>query len=156
MSKPYEGWTQEQIDKHKELLQETDFEKVGEFREKFNLPVSDEGCELPDTATLIFMLGHLQEELTEMTKAIGHRDPIEIADATVDLVYVALGMAHVCNMPWKELFNEVHRTNMLKERATNPNQSKRGSTLDVIKPVFWQPPDIKGIVEKHFMAGHDD
>jgi predicted HAD superfamily Cof-like phosphohydrolase len=89
-----------------------------------------------------------------MTRAVGHRDPVEIADATVDLVYVALGMAHVCNLPWYEIFDEVHKSNMLKERATHPSQSKRGSTLDIIKPVFWQPPDLKSIVEKHQAGAH--
>ena len=84
MSKPYEGWTQEQIDKHKELLQETDFEKVGEFHDKFKFPVSNESCELPSTEVLLFRLQFLQEEVMELTQAIRFRDPVQIADALAD------------------------------------------------------------------------
>ena len=155
MSKPYEGWTQEQIDKHKELLQGTDFEKVGEFHDKFKFPVSNESCELPSTEVLLFRLQFLQEEVMELTQAIRFRDPVQIADALADLVYVALGTAHWCNLPWEEIFTEVHRSNMQKARVPSADKSKRNGEFDCMKPVFWQPPDIKGIIEKH-QAGHDD
>jgi predicted HAD superfamily Cof-like phosphohydrolase len=127
----------------------TDFEKVGEFHEKFKFPVSDGSCELPATEHLLFRLQFLQEELMELTQGIRFRDPVQIADALADLVYVAHGTAHWCNLPWDEIFAEVHRSNMQKERVAKASDSKRADEFDCVKPVWWQPPNLKAIVEKH-------
>lgn len=43
-------------------------------------------------------------------------------------------------LPWDSLWNEVHRANMAKVRATTPTQ--RGGCLDVVKPAGWTPPAI--------------
>jgi predicted HAD superfamily Cof-like phosphohydrolase len=48
-----------------------------------------------------------------------------------------------------ELWDDVQRANMSKERATSVSQSKRGSTFDVIKPKGWVPPATAAIIERY-------
>jgi len=128
----------------------TNFEKVGELHEKFSFHVSDNSGNLPSTEVLLFRLRFLHEELGELIKAISDRDTVEIADALVDITYVAMGTAHFCNLPWEDLFNEVHRSNIQKEKATKEHPSKRGfGDNDLIKPLWWTKPDIAGILVKY-------
>ena len=47
-------------------------------------------------------------------------------------------------LPWPQLWDEVQRANMAKERAKHAGESKRGSALDVVKPEGWVPPDVAG------------
>lgn len=48
---------------------------------------------------------------------------------------------------WNMLWDDVQRANMSKERALRADQSKRGSTWDVFKPVGWVPPRTEELVE---------
>ena len=127
----------------------SDFESVGEFNKKFGLPVAGEF--LPqriDDQTFLYRYQHLQEELSELLKAHRAGDVVGVADALADLVYVALGTAHFYGIPFDEVFIEVQRANMAKERATSETdpRSKRGSKLDIVKPEGWKPSDIRGIL----------
>ena len=75
------------------------------------------------------------------------QDLPKIADALVDLVYVALGTAHLHGLPWSELFHEVQRANITKERAAaDGSNSARKSALDVVKPAGWTGPDIINVL----------
>ncbi len=132
------------------------FQLVGEFHKKFNFSTSDNSGDLPSTDLLLFRLQFLQEELMELTQAIRKRDTVELADALADIIYVALGTAHYCKLPFDQVFDEVHRSNMNKERALSEKQSKRGHLQDVVKPVFWQPPDIAGVIERNKPEAVDD
>ena len=128
----------------------TDFEIVGECHKKFGFPVSDNTSRLPSTEMLLFRLRFLHEEMGELIKAIEQRDVVEIADALADIVYVAHGTGHFCNLPMDAIFAEVHRSNIMKERATEKNPSKRGrGDFDLIKPVFWTKPDIASVIVKY-------
>jgi hypothetical protein len=107
-----------------------DFDDVGEFHRKFNLPVASDG--LPRELTrdeLEFRLKFLIEELEEYAHAVGYdlytelnrhherQDLPKAFDALIDLVYVALGTAHLHRFPWQEGWNEVQRANVTKERC---------------------------------------
>jgi NTP pyrophosphatase (non-canonical NTP hydrolase) len=128
----------------------TNFETVGECHKKFGFNVSDSTSDLPSTEMLLFRLRFLHEEMGELIKGIEQRDVVEINDALADIVYVALGTAHYCNSPFDEIFAEVHRSNMQKEKATRENPSKRGlGNNDLIKPIWWTKPDIAGIIAKN-------
>jgi predicted HAD superfamily Cof-like phosphohydrolase len=50
---------------------------------------------------------------------------------------------------WDELWDDVQRANMTKVRATSAEQSKRKSTLDVIKPAGWVGPRTNEIIAKY-------
>ncbi len=126
------------------------YDDVRKFNKKFDLdchglsPMAKP--RLLDKGTTIYRLKFLLEELSEFSHACNIDDMPGAADALVDLVYVALGTAHFMGLPFDELWAEVQRANMQKERATDPSQSKRGSALDVIKPNDWRPPDIAGVL----------
>lgn len=90
----------------------------------------------------------IREELEELEEAIKSGDYAGVADALVDLVYVAKGTANMLALPWAELFYDVHRANMAKV----PGVGKRGNLVDVIKPEGWRGPDTAGILER---AGFD-
>lgn len=134
------------------------FEQVGEFHEKFGFPVAGkdgnhphlliEGETYNDVAE--FRRKFLKEEFDEFIKAQDENDIVGIADALVDLVYVALGTAHYYGLPFDELFDEVQRSNMDKVRVQSADESKRGTVWDVRKPVGWRPPDLGTIVAGKF------
>jgi len=131
-----------------------DFGQVGAFHHKFGLQsVTNSPThvtpKLLDYGTANFRIKFLSEELAEFAAAVIEEDMPGIADALVDLVYVALGTAHMYGLPWDALFAEVQRANMTKVRAANASESKRGSALDVVKPPGWTPPDIAGVLKEH-------
>ena len=113
---------------------------VGAFHRKFGLARPAVPSFLPDHAAE-FRRKFMQEELDEWVKAVRERDMHGAADALVDLAYVVHGTADMMGIPWYPVWAEVQRVNMMKERAKSASQSKRGSSLDVIKPPGWTPPD---------------
>lgn len=120
------------------------------FHEKFSLIRA--GNTLPHLLTgelYNFRLKFIYEEFTEFVDANTAGDLAGAFDALIDMVYVILGTAHLMALPWEEGWDEVHRANMSKVRATNPSQSTRGTAYDVIKPDGFIPPDLKAVLEKH-------
>jgi predicted HAD superfamily Cof-like phosphohydrolase len=73
-------------------------------------------------------------------------------DALIDIIYVALGTAHLQGFPFHEGWALVHRANMLKRRVASPQESKRGHAFDVVKPADWRPPDLRGLVHGNSVA----
>ncbi len=128
---------------------------VGEFHEKFGLRNTNDEMSYgprPDYATkelMEFRLKFLEEELEEFRKALEAGDDAEMADALVDLIYVASGTAHLKGYPMVELWDDVQRANMEKQRALEDgSNSKRGSSFDVVKPEGWRPPMTREIMRK--------
>lgn len=117
------------------------------FNCKFDLP-RPKTPQLLDSYTFHFREGFLREELDEFYTAHQHADLAGAADALVDLVYVALGTAIMMGLPWQALWDEVQRANMSKVRAASAEDSKRGSTLDVVKPPGWVAPDISAVLRR--------
>jgi predicted HAD superfamily Cof-like phosphohydrolase len=123
-----------------------DFDSVTAFHRKFGLPARSEPGFLDDDAA-DFRVKFMEEELEEFRVALEEGDLPGAADALVDLNYVSLGTAVMMGLPWPELFAEVQRANMAKERAApDGSDSARGSALDVVKPDGWRAPDIAGVL----------
>lgn len=148
----------------------SDFHAVGAFHERFgldNMTYSrrSDGPRLLPPELQEFRTRFLREELMEYELAVLAGDLPGAADALIDLVYVALGTAHLHHLPWQELFDTVHRANMQKVRAANhpfepmtgddgeckrlcgrraEEHSTRGREYDVVKPKDWLPPDVDG------------
>lgn len=136
----------------------TDFNLVGSFHRKFGLPIAGESADphVISRDVAAFRWRFLMEEMGELLTAMNRDDLPGIADALVDLVYVALGTAHYYGLPWEDLFAEVQRANMTKERAASDgSNSKRSSALDVIKPPGWQPPQLAPILERYGWTKED-
>lgn len=144
----------------------SDFTDVRDFQLKFNQIVSFYPRHLTErkvTERANFML----EELTEFVEGAGLRfrtlipvngednrceiyiaptgnqqDMAKMADALIDLVYVAMGTAVMMGLPWKDLWDDVHRANMAKV----PGTTHRGNKVDVMKPPGWVPPHTEEIL----------
>ena len=119
-----------------------------DFRTKFNLPIPHYPHHI-SADVFRFRVGHLEEELDELREAfsnpkiIGNDMLAEMADALVDLCYVAVGTAVGMGINFEACWDEVHRVNMTKERANSDgSNSKRGHSNDIVKPPGWTPPDI--------------
>lgn len=127
----------------------SNFDDVGMFHRRFGLTsVSHEGVgpREPEEEVMDFRARFMQEELDEFNEAREDGDEAKMFDALLDLVYVALGTAHLRGYPWPAGWELVQQANMAKVRATDPEQSARGGIWDVIKPVDWEAPDIEGLL----------
>jgi predicted HAD superfamily Cof-like phosphohydrolase len=124
----------------------SNYEEVAAFHEKFGLTYNGKP-RLLDSMTVRFRLKFLEEELMEFRVSAISDDMPGMADALIDLVYVAMGTAYTMGLPWQPLWNEVQRANMSKVRASSADESKRGSSLDVVKPEGWKGPDIEGVLD---------
>lgn len=119
---------------------------VAEFHEKFGLPDGSKDYLFDDVDAMIYRHNFLQEELDELEGAFEDEDRVKAFDALIDLVYVAYGTALFMGITpemWHRGMKAVHEANMSKVRAQRAEQSKRGSTFDVIKPEGWESPEAK-------------
>lgn len=119
---------------------------VSDFHKKFQLEYNGPARALPDDMVK-FRVDFLQEELDEYKKAIEEGNLENQFDALLDLVYVAVGNAHLQGFPFNEGMSLVQAANMSKIRALRESDSKRGSTYDVVKPEGWTPPNHKPLIE---------
>lgn len=130
----------------------SNFEDVGEFHAKFGLHrVTSEGGTMPQPVTddlIRFRTAFMLEEIEEFIDAAHETyDHAGMFDALLDLVYVAMGTAHLLGYPWQTGWDEVQRANMQKQRAAaDGSNSKRNSQWDVIKPEGWKAPGIREIL----------
>jgi hypothetical protein len=91
------------------------------------------------------------EELGEFDTAAEAQDLAKMADALIDLVYFAKGTAVLLGLPWEELWDDVHRANMAKERGAKMRQGHLHK-VDAVKPEGWIPPTTEHILA---VAGYD-
>ena len=133
----------------------SNFSDVGDFHEKFGLHRSDTeaGLQRVSNDLLDFRKKFLQEELDEFNRGLEEGDEAEMFDALLDLVYVAMGTAHLLGYPWQQGWEAVQAANMAKVRASKDGKdSKRGSSWDIVKPAGWTPPDIRSLVAPQSQA----
>lgn len=123
------------------------YRDIAAFHEKFKLaPVSGSpGSLAPEVVA--FRIGFMKEELAEFEKAVVSGDAEGQLDALVDLVYVALGTAYLSRFPFVTAWERVHYANMQKVRAEKAEDSKRGASFDVVKPLGWKAPTHDDLVE---------
>lgn len=115
---------------------------VKKLRKKFNLPIASEPT-LLNTETLNFRAKFLLEEASELVVAHQLKDLVAAADAIVDIVYVAFGVALEMGLPFDKLWNVVHEANMSKIKVSPENLGKRKFAHDLIKPADWVSPEIR-------------
>lgn len=88
------------------------------------------------------------EELSEVLAALMEGSPHNLLDGLTDLVYVTLGTAVAFGLPLAEAFDEVHRSNMTKQKAL-PDIDPRVR----VKGTGYEPPDLDGILSKRHPQG---
>lgn len=123
------------------------FGMVSNFHRKFELQPTD-GPSFPIDEIWKLKNIHMQEELDEIRAAAINGDLEQYFDGLIDLVYVALGAAYLAGLPFDEGFRRVHEANMKKVRAARPEDSKRGSAYDIVKPSGWEPPVLDDLLRK--------
>ena len=109
---------------------------VAEFHQTFQHPILPEPA-IPDQKRCDLRLSVLAEELEELVEAIKDKDIVEIADALCDIQYVLSGAILEFGMgdKFKELFDEVQRSNMSKacdsiEEAENTAKAYKAKGVD--------------------------
>lgn len=116
--------------------------EMGEFRYNFlQEEVNEYGDALTDCDVEMKELGARPEMITQHLEAQ--------LDALVDQVYVALGNAYLHGFDFREAWRRVHAANMAKVRAQRAEDSKRGTTFDVVKPPGWIAPRHVDLVNDH-------
>lgn len=136
----------------------SNYDDVGEFHERFDLDNTTHrgvGPRDVDPDLMAFRIRFLHEELREFEVAVESNDRVQQFDALLDLVYVAMGTAHLLGLPWQAGWDEVQRANLTKIRAAaDGSDSVRGSAFDVVKPEGWQPPDLERVLNPYIVTGY--
>lgn len=89
--------------------------QVAEFHTTFKHPIIESPA-IPSKGRSDLRIALLAEELKELQQAVDDNDLVEVADALCDLQYVLAGaiLEFGLGEKFKELFDEVHRSNMSK------------------------------------------
>lgn len=153
-----EGW----FDKGSKTEPPDFMEDIQKFHEQFKLDYQGPPRSLSGELQT-FRISFMYEELLEYKEAVDAltglsfstsprtpdlvREQAEKAlDSLVDLVYVALGTAHLHGFDFNEAWRRVQKANMAKVRAQKAEESTRGSEFDVVKPPGWLPPSHYDLV----------
>lgn len=123
------------------------FDMVADFHKKFGLEPTDKP-DFPVEEIWRLKNVHMNEELDELRAAAYVGNLEEYFDGLIDLVYVALGAAYLAGLPFNEGFKRVHEANMKKVRALRQEDSKRGSTYDIVKPAGFVAPTLTDLIRK--------
>jgi len=119
-------WYQDIVDFHEQVMED-------DFPKKPYIP-SAELKELKGTLII--------EEISETLDAMGKGDLVELADGIVDSIVVLLGAAVTYGIDIRPIWDEVHRTNMLKKGG------KRRKDGKLLKPEGWKPPAVAELIKE--------
>lgn len=116
------------------------YKLVEEMHYKFVIPEDD------SHESMLFRIAAMQEEIAEFTVATLKGDRHDQLDALIDLVVFTFGTAILMGIDAKNFegaFNEVMKANLEKKLARiDAKDSKRGWSLDLVKPEGWKPADL--------------
>jgi len=116
------------------------YSDVCDFMRKFGQEVK-ETPGYPDYSTLSLRRELIREEFLELfDKGFNKKDMVEVADGVCDLIVVLLGTLAAYGIDPRPIWDEIHRTNMLKEGGGVRGDGK------ILKPEGWKSPDIKKIL----------
>lgn len=100
-----------------------------------------------------FRAARLLEESQEIIDAQVVNDRAGQLDGIIDLMYIALGTAHLIGFTPEviaEAWRRVHHANMQKELCSAKNPGKYGvlgDKRDIVKPPGWVAPDLSDLVK---------
>ena len=156
------------------MQQPESLNQVAEFHKTFKHPILDEPT-IPNEKRSALRVELIAEELKELEQAIKDNDLIEVADALCDIQYVLSGaiLEFGIGEKFKELFDEVQRSNMSKaceseeeaqatvDHYTNNKQTPcyykeidgkwlvyRTADEKTLKSINYSPADLKSILNK--------
>lgn len=121
----------------------SNYEKVLQFTKKFDLP-TEPRAQFPNDKDMHFRILRQEEECRELLEAWQGDDLVKSFDALLDAAYIVYGTAirmGITPAMWDAGFAAVHEANMNKVRAAKPEDSKYGTTVDIVKPAGWTGPE---------------
>ena len=121
----------------------TNFDKVEEFHEKFDLEMP-EGATMPDQALFFLRYSLIKEELLEFGAAYAEQNLVEMADALGDILYTTYGAGVCFGFDMDKIFAEIHRSNMTK--LSENGKALKGASGKVRKGPFYRPPVLAPIL----------
>lgn len=92
----------------------------------------------------------ISEEIKETLNALGHGNLVELADGICDSIVVLLGTAIDYGIDIRPIWDEVHRTNILKKGGPRREDGK------LLKPVGWSGPRVKELIQEQVEKGKSD
>ncbi len=157
------------------MISPKSLESVENFHKTFQIPIL-KTPNLPSQKRMQLRYDLLFEELKEFSAAIAERDLVAIADALSDLEYVLSGAVLEFGLKdkFKNLFDEVHRSNMSKSCISKAEAEKtivhyqekykvdayykkidqntflvyRKDDDKVLKSINYSPADLKTIIDQ--------
>jgi hypothetical protein len=128
----------------------SNFEDVQELHRVYETtPVADDlGTGSPYEMGSNLIIEEVKKELLpaliKYSAAPSLENLVEVADGLVDSVVVIMGLANQLGLPWQEMWNEVHRSNMSKlGEDGRPIKRADGKFL---KGPNYSPPDLHSIL----------
>lgn len=144
---------------------------VAEFHKTFKHPILESPA-IPSEKRSALRVSLLAEEVKELEEAIAENDIVEIADALCDIQYVLAGAVLEFGLAghFKELFDEVQRSNMSKACHTEKEAQEtvehykkmgvpcyyekdgekflvfREEDRKTLKSIYYSPADLKKIL----------
>ena len=148
--------------------------QVAEFHSTFKHPIVQSPA-IPSKERCVLRISLLAEELKELQEAVDDNNLVEVADALCDIQYVLAGaiLEFGLGEKFKDLFEEVHRSNMSKACKTVEEAEQtihhykntadtesyhkeidglflvyRTADNKTLKSIKYSPADLAGILEK--------
>lgn len=114
------------------------FQKLREFHEKFELPVRDSPYrDLFDDKPLVQLrMKLIEEEWNELREAVDNHNMVETVDAITDMIYVLLGMGVSIGVDLDKAFDLVHQSNMSKLCDTKQHAEETVEWYKIHRPNF--------------------
>jgi predicted HAD superfamily Cof-like phosphohydrolase len=106
----------------------------------------DQSVDRGNTDQFNMYLKLIEEEAEELNQAIINKDRVEMLDALIDILVVTIGAIHSMGADAEGAWKEVMRTNFAKIDKDTGKVRKREDGK-VLKPVGWEPPNLKPFVE---------
>ena len=122
----------------------SNFEDVKTFMKTFGQKIVTKPL-FPDEKTMSLRYDLIQEELSELKKAMDEKNLKEVADALTDILYVTYGAGCAYGIDLDKCFKEVQRANMSKlGKDGKPIYNEKGK---VKKGPNYIGPNLKQFVE---------
>ena len=107
----------------------------------------DQSVDGSDLSQYAMYVKLIDEEVGELHQAVLANDEVEQLDALIDILVVTIGAIHSAGFDAEAAWKEVMRTNFAKIDHETGKVRKREDGK-VLKPLGWEPPNLKEFVEK--------
>lgn len=118
---------------------------VRQFHEVLDLPIGKRPDLIGAVTLHTLRVALIEEEVSELKKALLDGNLIEVADALADIAYVVYGAAITYGIDLDAVIAEVHRSNMTK--MGEDGKPIRRADGKVLKGPRYEPPNIAAVLE---------